>query len=348
MVGLRSKIWHGGDLRQAERLFPNAPRPWIDLSTGINPVPYPIPPLPAEVFARLPSASEFAELEATAAVAYGAADPRTVVAAPGTQALIELLPRLRAPGRVAVVGPTYAEHALAWRKAGYVVVEATSLDPDPGVDVVVVVNPNNPDGRQWPEAVLRETADRLARGGGWLVVDKAFADLEHAELVDGTAPNPSDGAIVLRSFGKTYGLAGIRLGFAISSLAIADQVRRALGPWAVSGPAIAIGKVALADGAWKAATASARAVDARRLDDAMTGVVDRIIGGTCLFRLYEHKSAPALFHHLGRQGIWVRRFQHNVAWLRIGLPASTSAWARLETALLAFTHEAHGRGSAKR
>lgn len=321
-------------MRQAERLFPDSPRPWIDLSTGINPFPYPLPPMEAEAFTRLPSPSEGAELETAAAAAYRSRDPQTVVAAPGTQALIELLPRLRAPGRVAVVGPTYAEHAYAWRKAGHVVAEATSLDSTPDAEVVVVVNPNNPDGRRWPKATLHGAADRLARKGGWLVVDEAFADLE--DDVDSLAPGPPDGAIVLRSFGKTYGLAGIRLGFAISAPATAELVRHALGPWAVSGPTIAIAKVALADRAWTVAAASSRAADAQRLDEYLRGVVDRVVGGTRLFRLYELSGAPALFRHLGQSGIWVRRFQENPSWLRFGLPPSPSAWVRLEAALLAF------------
>lgn len=347
MTGERDTIWHGGDLREAERLFPDAPRPWIDLSTGINPLPYPLPAIPEEVFARLPSPSDLAELEATAAAAYGAGNPATVVGAAGSQALMELLPRLRPRGRVAVIGPTYAEHARVWRKAGHLVVEATSLDPAPGLDVMVVVNPNNPDGRRWPEALLRDAADRLARTGGWLVVDEAFADLEDPELLRSLAPDPPTGTIVLRSFGKTYGLAGIRLGFAISVLPLAQLVRGALGPWAVSGPAIAIGNAGLADGAWRKAAALARAADGRRLDGLLVRVAGRIVGGTCLFRLYELPAAQTLFQHLGHNGIWVRRFQNDRTWLRLGLPASASAWARIETALRSF-HGASHSGSDER
>lgn len=328
------RIWHGGDLGEAQELFPDAPRPWIDLSTGINPLPYPLPPVAPEAFARLPAPAEVTELEAVAAAAYGAHDPRTVVAAPGTQALIELLPRLRRPGRVSVVGPTYAEHAQAWRKAGHAVADAASLETAPDSDVTVVVNPNNPDGRRWPVAALREAADRLAQQDGWLVVDEAFSDLE--EDVESLAPDLPVNAVVLRSFGKTYGLAGIRLGFAISVPRLAQLVRGALGPWAVSGPAIAIGKAALADSGWRAAAATARTADAQRLDELLAGIADRIVGGTRLFRLYELSGAPALFQYLGQSGIWVRRFRDDPSWLRFGLPPSPSAWARLEAALLSF------------
>jgi cobalamin biosynthetic protein CobC len=323
-------IRHGGDLDEAEATFPGGPRPWVDLSTGINPVAYPLPPLSAEHFARLPGRSELATLETIAAAAYGANQPAEAVAAPGTQALIGLLPRLRARGTVSILGPTYAEHAPAWLQAGHHVVESASLDTLPDADVFLVVNPNNPDGRVLSPGVLRELASRSARRNGWLIVDEAFADLEE---MAGLAPDLPDNAILLRSFGKTYGQAGLRLGFAIAHPDVGAELRRVLGPWPLSGPAIAIGRLALADIEWRRAASRARAMDARRLDQAMAAVGGRIVGGTRLFRLYELAGAPALFDHLGRNGIWVRRYQHNPAWLRFGLPASASDWLRLETAL---------------
>ena len=109
-------------------------------------------------------------------------------------------------------------------------------------DVVVVVNPDNPTGRLLPPQALRGVAARL------LIVDEAFIDLlPHEASLAGDLP---DNAIVLRSFGKTYGLAGLRLGFAIAAVPLAQRLREELGPWAVSGPALAIGATALADDAW--------------------------------------------------------------------------------------------------
>src|SRR3712207_418873 len=171
-----ARTWHGGDLGEARRLFPQAPEPWIDLSTGINPIAYPVPPLPASLFTRLPSPADHRDLEAAAAEAYGAADPGMVVAAPGTQVLISLLPHLRPRSRVAVLGPTYAEHAHSWRKAGHDVFEIPSLDRVAGADVAVVVNPNNPDGRLLDREPLLRLAEDLRARDGWLVVDEAFAD----------------------------------------------------------------------------------------------------------------------------------------------------------------------------
>jgi cobalamin biosynthetic protein CobC len=234
---------------------------------------------------------------------------------------------------MAVLGPTYGEHAPAWQRARHRVSEAGSLDELPDVDVFVVVNPNNPDGRTLSLDDLRGLAQRAARRRGWLVVDEAFADLEEVASLASDLP---ENAILLRSFGKTYGLAGVRLGFAIGHPGLMAELRRVLGPWPVSGPAIAIGRIALADPGWRHAAAVATAADACRLDRAMAPVVDRVVGGTRLFRLYELGRASALFDHLGRNGISVRRFQRSPAWLRFGLPASASAWSRLEAALRSF------------
>lgn len=323
-------VWHGGDLDEARKLFPGAPEPWIDLSTGINPVAYPVPALPDTVLHRLPSRAEVAALEEIAARAYGVADPAMVVAAPGTQALINWLPRLRPPGRVAILAPTYAEHAQAWQTGGHEVVDTARLDEP--ADVVVVVNPNNPDGRVLSRPDLRAAAERLERNGGWLVVDEAFVDLEPVRSLAADLP-PT--AIALRSFGKAYGLAGLRLGFAVAHLPIAAALRTALGPWAVSGPAIAIGARALADDGWRHAAAMGRAADARRLD-GLLAPVGRVIGETCLFRLLETANAPALFDELGHCGIWVRRFQGAPHRLRFGLPGDDAAFQRLDGAVRSF------------
>ncbi|SFV03409.1 L-threonine O-3-phosphate decarboxylase [Methylobacterium sp. 174MFSha1.1] len=327
--GEEGAIRHGGDLGEARRLFPQAPEPWIDLSTGINPIPYPWPALEASAFTRLPARADLAALEEAAAQAYGA-DPAHVAAAPGTQALIDLIPRLRPPGRVAVLGPTYAEHAASWARAGHAV--ATVPDLDLEADVVVAVSPNNPDGRVIPARALAAASARLAERGGWLVVDEAFADLEPIESLCG-APPP--GCLVLRSFGKTYGLAGLRLGFAVAAEPLIGRVRRGIGPWAVSGPAIAVGRRALADAAWRREAASARARDAARLDALLAQAGGRIVGGTRLFRTADFTDSARLFARLGCAGIFVRRFEAAPARLRFGLPPDEPAWARLEAALRA-------------
>ncbi len=326
-------IAHGGTLAGAARCFPEAPRPFIDLSTGINPYSYPLPELSPECFARLPEPEDVARLEAIAARAYGVAAPEIVVAAPGTQILISLLPHLLPRGEhVAVLSPTYGEHARSWANAGYSVAEIDRLDAAVDADRVVLCNPNNPDGRRFKQAELRPLADRLARRGGILLVDEAFADFEAPGL--SMAPGlPHPGIVVLRSFGKSYGLAGIRLGFLLAAPSIASLVRRALGPWAVSGPALSAGILALADDDWRQDGMVRLAIDAARLDALLIGAGFALVGGTSLFRLYEGEGAPAISDHLARRGILIRAFAGHPGWLRFGIPGSPLDWARLEGAL---------------
>jgi cobalamin biosynthetic protein CobC len=322
-------IAHGGRLDAARRQWPDAPQPWIDLSTGINPHPYPVGPLTPADLCRLPEPESVQRLQEVAAAAYGVADAEMVVAAPGTQILISLLPWLLRASDVAVLGPTYAEHAASWAAGGARVSEVAELSGLAGAHSAVVVNPNNPDGRRHAPGDLV----RLAAGlGGCLVVDEAFADLEGPGV--SVAPAlPCAGLVVLRSFGKTYGLAGLRLGFLLAEPGLAARVRAALGPWAVSGPALAAGLAALADPAWRDAAAVRCAQDAVRLDALLGRAGMVVVGGTRLFRLAEVAQAPAWHDRLGRAGILVRRFVEQPRWLRFGLPADAAAWDRLERCL---------------
>lgn len=303
----------------------------MDLSTGINRVPYPLPDLAAEVFTRLPEPEALEALQEAAAIAYGAA-PAMVAAAPGTQALISLLPRLLPQRRVAVLGPTYAEHAAAWRAAGSHVAEVARFeDLDGAASCAVLCNPNNPDGRRVPLSALSALADRLAGRGGLLVVDEAFADFEGGTSAVPALPHPA--LVVLRSFGKAYGLAGLRLGFALSDARTAALIRAALGPWAVSGPAITVGRQALLDRAWAAAAAARLAREATDLDRCLAVAGLHVLGGTRLFRLAEGAHAAALFQQLGTAGILVRRFAAHPHWLRFGIPGQPAEWDRLRAAL---------------
>ncbi|SMH59837.1 threonine-phosphate decarboxylase CobD [Azospirillum agricola] len=326
---LRDGILHGGDLDGARAAFPDAPQPWVDLSTGINPWSYPLPPIPPDAWTRLPARGAEMALREAAAACYGAPSAERVAAASGSQALIQLLPRLRAPGRVAVLAPTYAEHALCWAGAGHRLSETT--DPETAdADVLVVVNPNNPDGRLLEPARLLALAERQAGRGGWLVVDEAFADCEPAGSVAPFAGTP--GLVVLRSFGKFFGLAGLRLGVALAEPALAAALRAAVGPWAVSGPGLAVAAAALSDRDWIAATRIRLRAEAEALDRLLTGVGLTVAGGTDLFRLVTHPDARSLHRILGEAGILVRRFEQRPDWLRLGLPADGEARRRLRDA----------------
>ena len=327
---------HGGALRAAQAAYRDAPTPWIDLSTGINPVPYSLGDVPAHAWTRLPEREDLAALEALAALAYSAADPASVVAAPGAQSLIQLLPRVVPARTVAILGPTYAEHAHCWRLGGADVRTSATLDAFMAgardADVAVVVNPNNPDGRAVPIEVLRALAATLTARKGLLVIDESFADTAPAtSFVPHLAGTP---VVVLRSFGKFFGVAGVRLGFAVAPPALAARIRTMLGPWAVSGPAIAIGRAALADLAWQRATRDRLARDADRLDALLSGAGLPVIGGTTLFRLASHAQAARRHDMLCRAGILTRSFEDRPDRLRFGLPAPAD-WDRVAKALAA-------------
>lgn len=332
MVTKTDLLPHGGRLEEARRRFPDAPYPFIDLSTGINPIAYPVPELQMSCFTRLPEPEALERLRKAAAAAYGVPGPSMVVAAPGTQALISLLPRLRGHGEVRVLSPTYAEHARAWQNCGHTVRIVTTFDDLAGADVAVLCNPNNPDGRRYARPTLMALAAQLASRGGMLVVDEAFADLER-DMRSLGADLPCPGLVVLRSFGKTYGLAGVRLGFALTDNDVARAIATALGPWAVSGVAIEIGRTALADEAWRLATGQRLVADAARLDAILVRAGFDAVGGTALFRLYHVAGAAEIAADLARAGLLVRAFAEFPSWLRFGIPGDTMEWARLESAL---------------
>jgi cobalamin biosynthetic protein CobC len=327
----RMLTYHGGALEVARRFAPAAPEPWVDLSTGVNPHAYPLPALERMVWSRLPESGALAKLEAAAALRYGV-DPACVVTGPGSQALIQALARILPHGEVGALEPTYGGFAAAFAALGARMTEAHQLGKMDGFDVAIVVNPNNPDGRITPRAALLDLHQRLAQRAGVLIVDEAFADLE-AESESLAPVLPSHGAVVLRSFGKAYGLAGLRLGFALASPDIVPSLRAALGPWPVSGPAIAIGVRALADSDWLEATRARLGKESARLDSLLSEAGWRIIGGTRLFRLAAHAQAPAAFERLLAAGILARPFATAADWLRFGLPGDENAWERLATAL---------------
>lgn len=331
---MRETIPHGGDLDAAARLYGRPLADWLDLSTGINPHPYELAPIAPDTLRRLPLASEVEALESAARQAYRVPEGMEAVAAPGTQALIQWLPRLVPAGRVAVLAPTYGEHAVQWRAGGADVRAVRGLDAalGGGAKVVVVTNPNNPDGRRHDPAALLEAAAALGARGGLLVVDEAFADVApQVSLVPQLAPETA--AIVLRSFGKFFGLPGLRLGFAVAAPPLAATIRAALGSWAVSGPALAIGRAALADDAWQAEMRYRLRNEAAALDRVLTAAGLAPAGGTDLFRLVEVDDALALHEHLARAGIWVRRFEGEPRRLRFGLPGNGANLQRLAEAL---------------
>jgi cobalamin biosynthetic protein CobC len=324
---------HGGDLTQALTQYGGTPQMWLDLSTGINPRPWPIPAIPADAsWQRLPSRADQEALTTAARSAYGLHASIAIAAASGSQALIQWLPYLTGPGAVAVIAPTYGEHAAAWSNAGHEVIALAAPDHLPDhARHAVIVNPNNPDGRLFDHATLAGVAARLRQRDGWLVIDEAFADLEpSSSAVELCRDLP---VIVLRSFGKFYGLAGLRLGFAIGPPRMIERIAQALGPWPCSGPALTIGRTALLDREWAERTREALKSQACRLDNVLGASGFSIVGGTALFRLVRHADAPAIHRALARQRIWCRSFEWAEDLLRFGLPGEDSAFGRLAAAL---------------
>lgn len=324
-------IGHGGDLGAARALFPGAPEPIVDLSTGVNPHPYPIAAVASEDFARLPEPERLAGLVDRAAAFYGAPSAEHVVAAPGGQILMALIADLSPKGEAAILGPTYAEHARVTAFAGHDVETVSAVNRLGAAPLAIVVNPNNPDGRLLPRAALLAIAERQKAHGGLLVVDEAFMDAEPDESVGGDVESAN--IVVLRSFGKFFGLAGLRLSFALSGRELAARLRARLGPWPVSGPALAIWAAALSDRAWIEKTRKDLRASSGRLGALLRRSGLEIVGRTGLFCLARSPDAQRVFRRLGEAGVFVRRFDEDRHLLRFGLPGTEIEWKRLEDAL---------------
>jgi cobalamin biosynthetic protein CobC len=324
---------HGGKIEAARALFPQARTPWIDLSTGISRWAYPHKPIAPEAFTRLPDPESIAALEAAAAASFGVNDPACVIATPGSDLALRILGKVFTEGSVAVVRPGYSGHMLAWGRAPVAPVAADEIESKADTHAVLVLaNPNNPDGRFIAPGRLLSIAARLAARDGALIVDEAFGDIVPGQSVCGSL---RDGLVVFRSFGKFYGLAGLRLGFVVVSHAEQRRAfREALGDWPVSGPAVAVGTEAYADIEWQSAQRARLIESARRLDGLLTRAGLTVVGGTPLFRLARCEDSDALFRHLAAHGILTRPFSRDATLMRFGLPgADETHWQRLAIAL---------------
>ncbi|GFE50443.1 threonine-phosphate decarboxylase [Roseobacter cerasinus] len=309
---------HGGGLDAAVAKFGGNRIGWIDLSTGINPHPYPPQALAHDACTALPDKAAEARLMAAARGFWDVPAEADLLAAPGASALIAQIPRLRPAASVRIPAPTYNEHAAAFEAHGWSIVSKGHSDAQ------VVVHPNNPDGTRWTAETLPAPEAALT------IIDESFCDVTPSETLIALAARP--GTLVLKSFGKFWGLAGLRLGFVAGDPQLVSQLRTTLGPWAVSGPALQIGAAALADQRWARQTRARLQQDANRLDHLMTGAGAQLQGGTTLFRLYEVDDAAAWQTRLARHHIWSRIFPYNARWLRLGLPHALH-WPRVEAAL---------------
>ena len=306
---------HGGNLSAAMAEFGGTRSGWIDLSTGINPHPYPLPHFTAADWGALPDAGALAGLEQAARTFWNIPEEAALLAAPGASALIAALPALACPRWVQITKPTYNEHAAAFEARGW------KIRVDGPAEARVAVHPNNPDGRMWSEDQLKAPLT---------IIDESFCDVCPGDSLIRLAARP--GVIVLKSFGKFWGLAGLRLGFAIGDPKLIAELASWQGPWAVSGPALKTGALALQDRGWAQATRHRLRQDAARLDELVLAKGAGFAGGTDLFRLYNVDDAAAWQRKLARAHIWSRIFPYSKTYLRLGLPPA-DGWDRLEAAL---------------
>jgi len=327
---------HGGNLSDAVARYGTPHRDWLDLSTGINPTAYPAPTVDAATLTALPGHEAYNALIEAARAAYDIPASVPLIATPGTEIALRLLPLVAPAGSAVVIGPTYESHRHAWSATNRKVEEIAALADIPdNAAIVVLANPNNPDGRSIARAELTKLAGQLARKDGILIVDEAFADLD-PDLSLAPLLNTVE-AVVLRSFGKFYGLAGLRLGFLAGHASVVDRLGAMLGAWPVSSAALTIGRAAMADRNWQKETRLAIAGKADRLRELLGRHGLPIAGGTDLFILVEHRDAHVIHTRLAEVGIWTRPFTYRGDWLRFGLPADEVAFARLDVALARST-----------
>ncbi|OEC34985.1 L-threonine O-3-phosphate decarboxylase [Pseudomonas cuatrocienegasensis] len=325
---------HGGRLRAAALEYGIALTDWLDLSTGIAPYGWAIPEVPAAAWTRLPELHD--GLEIAARDYYGVA---TLLPVAGSQAAIQALPRLRRNASVGIVSPAYAEHAAAWQREGHRVLEISESSVNRALerlDVLLLINPNNPTGRHFSPAQLLAWHARLAERGGWLIVDEAFIDTTPAQSLAAHSGEP--GLIVLRSFGKFFGMAGIRLGFVLAEQALLDRLDGLLGPWTISGPARFVASRLLQDQPAQVRQRERLRVDGERLAALLRGHGLPPTGGCALFQWIASERAKLLHEFLACNGILTRLFAQPPS-LRFGLPADESGWQRLDQALAVFARE---------
>ncbi|HUX90920.1 MAG TPA: threonine-phosphate decarboxylase CobD [Gallionellaceae bacterium] len=319
---------HGGQLCVAAQQYGIPAAEWLDLSTGINPVPFVPPPIPATAWKRLPQPQD--GLLQAAAAYYGSAN---ILPVAGSQAAIQLLPRLRNNCRVGVLYPAYAEHAHAWRSTGHEVIELTPFEIDAAIDqldVLVLIQPNNPTGAIFTHTELHGWHARLNARQGWLIVDEAFIEATPQPTM--VEPEMRHGLIVLRSLGKFFGLAGARVGFVLAHPELLQRIQSLLGPWNVSGPARFVAQAALLDRSWHAATRGRLLHDGAHLAQLLQHAGLPPCGGCGLFQWVQTAQAEAIHQQLAQRGILTRLFTQPLS-LRFGLPGSTAEWARLQRAL---------------
>tara|TARA_R110002050_G_scaffold1244_2_gene8545 strand:- start:71951 stop:72937 length:987 start_codon:yes stop_codon:yes gene_type:complete len=320
---------HGGNLAAASQQYNIPLSDWLDLSTGINPNGWPVPEhLPNTIWSHLPI--EYDGLLAAAQAYYQCDD---LLAVAGSQAAIQVLPRVRKTSRVGLLTPAYAEHAHAWQQAGHTVVKLDSSTINGALaelDVLVIINPNNPTAELFSPSQLLSWHQQLAERGGWLIVDEAFMDsTPEFSLVNQC---PLEGLIILRSIGKFFGLAGLRVGFVFATPKLLNALAELLGPWPIAQASRYITTLALSDTEWQQQQRQTLPLSSKRLSDLLTRYNLSPTAGCNLFQWVCSSHAEKWHQQLAQQGIFTRLFKQPTS-LRFGLPKTKSDWQRLTLAL---------------
>ena len=324
---LNYPLEHGGDLSKASVKYRRDESQWLDLSTGIAPWSWPIPQIPESVFASLPSNN--GKLEQAAAAYYGNS---SLLAVPGSQAAISHLPRFFSKCKVGVLWPSYAEHFASWQHYGHQVVALKQHEIDEQLEtlrILVVVNPNNPTSQFIPLNTLLDWKHRLAKNNGFLIIDEAFIDTQPQQsfLHSGLDLN---NVIVLRSLGKFFGLAGVRLGFIFAHQSILQFLQSQLGPWSVNHVAQCLGSQALLDKPWHIKQTLRLQQNARQLQQAFSKWSGLL--SSDYFVWIQTKNAESIHEHFAKAGIWTRLFSQPKS-IRIGLPKNKNDWKELRKAI---------------
>lgn len=283
-----------------------------------------VPPLPgvpqvplAESFARLneyPEGTYRALREAAAA--YAGVTPEHVVVGAGADDLIGLVARtFLAPGRrAAVAAPTYPLYAIASGIEGADVFEAP-LDAEAlaDADVVWICNPNNPTGELVEPGAIAALARELPEAA--VVVDEAYFEYAGSSVVPFV--HGTENLLAIRTLSKAFGLAALRVGYALASPAVARELdaRRAPGP--IAAPAARIAAAALRE---PRLDVEATAVERERMRSALLAAGYDCPPTHANFVLLRNPDAPGLADRLEREGIVVRVFPDAIR-ITVRLPA---------------------------
>ncbi|HAT84790.1 threonine-phosphate decarboxylase CobD [Cohaesibacter gelatinilyticus] len=336
---------HGGDLGWAMEAYGGQKEDWLDLSTGINRRSYPFSIDRALSDIReLPSTTDLKTCLEAARLAYQCPKDLTIVAGPGTQILINSIPHILKPGRCHIAEPTYSEHRGAMELAGVPCSGFTAIDDLLAQNIdqrscVIVVNPNNPDGHTLSSPELLEFSVHLQKSNSTLIIDEAFGDIDPTQSIIPHLSSRSN-IVVFRSFGKFFGLAGIRLGFVIGSEEITNKITSFHGPWTASSVALKVGSQALSDLEWHKKERELLTHWSERLQSCLARHGLSVVGGTGLYLLIESEYARRLHMHLAKHHIWSRIFTYQDRWLRLGIPMQDAELKRFVSALDCFVVEA--------